>query len=77
MMNIIKRMTSPTPKFFRKLRTLGLVLAIIGGGIMSSEVKLPLLINNVGEYLTLIGGIMSAMSQITVDDAKLKSKDHE
>jgi hypothetical protein len=78
-MNIVKRATAPTPKFFKILRNIGLVLAAIGGGILTAPVSLPVGLVTAGGYIVIAGGVLSAVSQITVDDNAIqlreKSKD--
>jgi uncharacterized membrane protein HdeD (DUF308 family) len=70
-MNIIKRVKSPTPKFFKVLRNIGLVLAAIGGTILAAPVALPAIVVTVGGYVAVAGGVISAVSQLTTikDDA--------
>lgn len=73
-MNILERAKAPTPKFFKVLRTIGLALAAAGGAILASPIALPAGIAAVGGYLALGGGILTAVSQVTVDEeAKLKN----
>jgi uncharacterized membrane protein HdeD (DUF308 family) len=71
-MNIIDRAQAPTPKLFKVLRNVGLVLATVGGVLLTAPVSLPVTIVTIGGYLTVAGGVLSAVSQITVDDAKSK-----
>ena len=70
-MNIIKRVKSPTPKFFKVLRNIGLVLAAVGGTILAAPVALPAIVVTVGGYVAVAGGVISAVSQLTTpkDDA--------
>jgi uncharacterized membrane protein HdeD (DUF308 family) len=70
-MNIIKRAKSPTPKFFKVLRNIGLVLAAVGGTILAAPVALPVIVTSVAGYLAVAGGVISAVSQLTTtkDDA--------
>ena len=70
-MNIIKRVKSPTPKFFKVLRNIGLVLAAVGGTILAAPVALPILVTTIGGYVAVAGGVLSAVSQLTTtnDDA--------
>lgn len=68
-MNIIKRVQSPTPKLFQVLRNVGLVLAAVGGVVITAPVSLPAVVVTVGGYLTVAGGILSTVSQITVEDS--------
>ena len=67
-MNIIERATAPTSKFFRTLRNVGLALAAAGAALLASPVALPAAIVTIGGYLTVGGAILSAVSQITVED---------
>lgn len=71
-MNIIDRAQAPTPKLFKVLRNVGLVLATVGGVLLTAPVTLPVTIITIGGYLTVAGGVLSAVSQVTVDDAKIK-----
>ncbi|EKT4499153.1 hypothetical protein SL054_001404 [Flavobacterium psychrophilum] len=69
-MNIIKRVKSPTPKFFKVLRNIGLVLAGVGGTILAAPVALPGIVVTVGGYVALAGGVLSAVSQLTTKTEK-------
>ena len=70
-MNIIKRVKLPTPKFFKVLRNIGLVLAAVGGTILATPVALPVVVITIGGYVAVAGGVISAVSQLTTtkDDA--------
>ena len=67
-MNLIKRIQAPTPKFFKVLRTIGLVLAAVGGTILAAPVALPVAIVSIGGYIAVAGGVISAVSQLTTTD---------
>ena len=71
-MNLIKRAKAPTPKFFKVLRNIGLVLAAVGGTILAAPVALPVAIVSIGGYVAVAGGVISAVSQLTTssDDDK-------
>lgn len=64
-MNIVKRAKAPTPKFFKVLRNIGLVLAAVGGTVLAAPVALPVVISSIAGYLAVAGGVLSAVSQIT------------
>jgi hypothetical protein len=70
-MNIIKRVQAPTPKFFKVLRNIGLVLAAVSGNILASPIALPVLVTSVAGYLSVAGGVISAVSQLTIEDDAL------
>ena len=69
-MNIIKRVKTPTPKFFKVLRNIGLALAAVGGTILATPIALPVLITTVGGYLAVAGGVVSAVSQLTTTEER-------
>jgi uncharacterized membrane protein HdeD (DUF308 family) len=71
-MKLAKRAQAPTPKFFKVLRNIGLVLAAIGGTILAAPVALPVIVTSVGGYLVVAGGVASAVSQLTVKDEILR-----
>lgn len=66
-MNVIERMKAPTPRFFRVLRNIGLVLAAAGGALLAAPIALPTAIVTVAGYLTVAGGVMTAVSQTAVE----------
>ncbi|MDI9258320.1 hypothetical protein [Flavobacterium sedimenticola] len=70
-MTIRKRAQAPTPKFFKVLRNIGLALAAIGGSILAAPIALPVVVTTVGGYLVVAGGVASAVSQLTVEDANV------
>ena len=65
MKKIINRAKAPTPKFFKVLRNIGLALAAVGGTILTAPVALPVAIVSIGGYITVAGGVLSAVSQLT------------
>lgn len=75
-MNLVQRVKAPTPKFFKVLRNMGLILASIGGSVMAAPVALPILVTSVGGYLVVAGGVLSAVSQLTTaEDSAQKITD--
>lgn len=65
-MNVVERVQAPTPKWFKVLRTIGLVLATVGGSIIAAPIALPAGLVTAAGYLVLGGGIISAVSQTAV-----------
>lgn len=70
-MNITERMKAPTPKFFKVLRNVGLILAAAGGYLLAAPIAIPATVVQIAGYLTVAGGVMSAVSQAAVDDDEL------
>lgn len=71
-MNIIERMKCPTPPFFKKLRTVGLVLASAGGVLIASPVAIPAAIVTLGGYLIVAGSVATVVSQTAIEGDKKK-----
>ncbi len=65
-MNLIQRMTSPTPDFFKKLRAIGLALGSIAAVVATAPLPLPAVIAQVAGYLAVAGGVATAVSQVAV-----------
>jgi uncharacterized membrane protein HdeD (DUF308 family) len=68
MKKIVNRATAPTPKFFKVLRNVGLVLATVGGTILAAPIALPVLVTTIGGYMAVAGGVLTATSQLTTTD---------
>jgi uncharacterized membrane protein HdeD (DUF308 family) len=67
-MNVVERAKASTPKFFKTLRSIGLALMAISGTIVAAPVVLPAVLVSAAGYLIVAGGVISAISQITVDE---------
>lgn len=67
-MEIIERAKAKTPKFFKKVRNIGLVLTAIGTGIIGAPVALPAAIVGIGGYLILGGSVAAGIAQLTKED---------
>jgi len=74
-MNFLERCAEPTPKFFKKLRTVGLILAAAGGVLVAAPIALPAAIITAGGYLITAGAVATAVSQAAVEDCGTKKKD--
>lgn len=67
MTEIVKRVKSPTPKFFKKLRNIGLVLATVATTVVAAPVALPAVVIKIAGYLAVAGGIAGAVSQTAIE----------
>lgn len=65
-MKIVERIKAPTPNFFKILRSIGLALLAISGTIVAAPIVLPLTVATVAGYMAVAGGVLSAVSQMTV-----------
>jgi uncharacterized membrane protein YeiH len=76
-MKIVERLKAPTPKFFKMLRSIGLALLAISGTIVAAPIVLPVTVVTVAGYIAVAGGVISAVSQITVEDEILREAQDE
>lgn len=67
-MNILQRVQSPTPPFFKKLRNIGLALAAVAAVLLTAPIALPALVVEAAGYLAVAGGVLSAVSQAVSED---------
>lgn len=67
MKEVVERMRSRTPLFFKRLRNVGLVLIAIGTTLVTAPVSLPAMVIQAAGYITVAGTIMSAVSQAAVE----------
>ena len=70
MKEIVTRMKKPTPRFFKKLRKIGLTLVAVSAVIYAIPVALPAVIIKVAGYLAVAGGVVGAVSQSAVKNEK-------
>jgi hypothetical protein len=66
-MNIIQRAQAPTPKFFRKVRTIGLILAAASASILAAPVALPVVVVQIAGYLAVAGSVATAIAQTATE----------
>lgn len=66
-MSVVERVKAPTPKFFKTLRNIGLALAAVGGAILAAPIAIPASLITIAGYVTLAGGVITAVSQTAVD----------
>ena len=75
-MKVVERIKAPTPKFFKISRSIGLALLAISGTIVAAPIVLPVTVVTVAGYMAVAGGVISAVSQMTVAEENLnKSRD--
>ncbi len=68
MKTILARWGAPTPRFFKKIRNVGLVVGAIGTAILTAPVGIPVAVVSIGGYLITAGSVITAISQLTTSD---------
>lgn len=56
MKKVMERMQEPTPKFFKTIRNLGLVLTAVGSVIATAPVSMPTIVITIAGYIAVTGG---------------------
>lgn len=68
-MNIIERMSAPTPKFFKTLRNISMLLTALGATLIASPVALPAVIIKIAGYIAVAGAVGTTVSQaVTIEE---------
>jgi hypothetical protein len=62
-MKILKRMQAPTPRFFKKVRTIGLTLAGLSATVLATPFAFPEIVVQAAGYLAIAGSVATAISQ--------------
>ncbi|MES2332642.1 MAG: hypothetical protein V4539_23750 [Bacteroidota bacterium] len=64
MKEVMKRASSPTPAFFRKLRNIGLLLTSLSAALLGSPGQLPPFVVTIAGYAAVGGAVLSAVCQL-------------
>ncbi len=71
------RCNAETPPFFKKLRTVGVIVAAAGTAVVTAPVALPAMVLAIGGYLIVGGAVASAVSQAAIQDAHADCDDED
>lgn len=66
-MSVLQRAASPTPRFFRILKVIGLTLVAASGTLLAAPVALPAIVTTIASYVAVAGTVATAVSQVTVE----------
>lgn len=69
-LTLFQRIKAPVPKFYKKLRMLGLILAATGGVLVAAPYEIPQFLVIIGGYLIVAGAVATAISQTAVENIK-------
>ena len=70
----MERAAAPTPKFFKRLRNIGLILGTVGATIVAAPVALPVILVKIATYIAVAGGVLTAVSQTSVDEGAMEEQ---
>ena len=74
-LNLIQRVSAPTPKWFKIIRNIGITLTAVGGAILAAPVAIPATIVTVAGYVMLGGTIATAIAQTAMQTEDDKEKE--
>ncbi|MBD1364370.1 hypothetical protein IDJ77_11175 [Mucilaginibacter sp. ZT4R22] len=66
--NVVDRLTSPTPSFWKKVQKLALVIGAVSASIITAGAALPAVVVTVAGYAGLAAGTVVTVAQLTKDD---------
>lgn len=66
-LTVLDRVTLPTPRFFRKVRTVLAAVGAVGAVLVASPALLPAGLVALGGYLVLAGSIGAAVASAAVE----------
>jgi hypothetical protein len=77
-MKILKRIQAPTPKFFRKVRAIGLALAGLSATILTTPFAYPDIVIQIAGYLAIAGSVATAISQTaTIEEETIREENED
>lgn len=76
-LNLIERVSAPTPKWFRIIRNIGITLTTVSGALLAAPVALPAVVVAVAGYVMLGGTVASAIAQTAMKTDKEDDKENE
>lgn len=72
-MSVLERAAAPTPKFFQKLKIIGITLVAVSAAILATP-AMPAIVVTIAGYVGLAGTVASAVSQAAVDGEAAAAK---
>ena len=74
MKEIIARISNESPKFFKKIKIIGVALVGIGSSIAMAPIAMPLVLVAMSTHLITAGTIMTIVASCTVSDPEVLPK---
>jgi ABC-type xylose transport system permease subunit len=67
-MSIKQRWCAKTPKFWRKVQKISIIIGAVAGVIISAPIALPAVVVTLSGYAITAGTVAATLSQLTIDD---------
>jgi hypothetical protein len=66
-MEILSRLTAPTPPFFQKVRNIGIVLLSAVYAVFELQIPLPPGVSDIAAGIAIAGAVMAGVGQAAVE----------
>lgn len=77
MNQLFKRVKSPTPVFFKKLRNISLVMGAVATGLLTAPIALPAFVVTFAGYLLVGSTIAAGVSQLPVENTDVLDESND
>ena len=67
-MSIKQRWCAKTPKFWRKVQKISIIIGAVAGVIISAPIALPAVVVTLSGYAITAGTVAATLSQLTIED---------
>ena len=67
-MSIKQRWCAKTPKFWRRVQKISIIIGAVAGVIISAPIALPAVVVTLSGYAITAGTVAATLSQLTIDD---------
>ena len=71
-MSIKQRWCAKTPKFWRKVQKISIIIGAVAGVIISAPIALPAVVVTLSGYAITAGTVAATLSQLTIEDNESK-----
>jgi hypothetical protein len=71
-MNIRKRWSAKTPKFWKRVQKIAITVGAVAGVLIAAPITLPAAVVTVASYAITAGTVAATLSQLTVENNEPK-----
>ena len=75
-MSIKQRWCAKTPKFWRKVQKISIIIGTVAGVIISAPIALPAVVVTLSGYAITAGTVAATLSQLTIEDNDQRKELH-
>jgi anti-sigma-K factor RskA len=75
--NLKERWNGKTPKFWKRVQRWAIITGAVAGAIIAAPVTLPAVVITTATYVATVATTAATLSQLTVEDNKIKKDDKE